>query len=167
MFTTAPQESQLQRCIPQAGVTPSIAPLACWLLSVPSSNSLLSLAPPLPCPFSPSSLAELLLTPSSLAVCVSDFSLPASAPLHRGALWPPPPTAPSFFFLSFLSDYLCPWSSFSHGSTSFLFCQDPHPCVPIPSSGSEVALPVASHQQAVKTPGPHNLKGRIDDKINS
>lgn len=54
----------------RAGVTPSIAPLACWLLSVPSSTSLLSLAPPLPCPFSPSSLADSAHPLLSCCLCV-------------------------------------------------------------------------------------------------
>lgn len=65
---------------------PPIAPSACWLLSVPSSTSLLSLAPPLPCPFSPSSLAEFLLSPPLLLfVCLISTSLPLP-PLHQGSL---------------------------------------------------------------------------------
>lgn len=82
--TTAPQESQLQGCIPQAGVTPPLLlwPAGCFLFPLPPLFSLL------PLPFLAPSLPLVLLSfcSSSLAVCVSDFSLPASAPLHQGAL---------------------------------------------------------------------------------
>lgn len=160
--------------------------LACLLLLFPHSCSVvclpqsavcflpLSSMSPLPGPFPPSIFIALSLRlPGFLPPCLhlllfaclsvlGSVSIPLSLPF---SLPTPPSMLILFVFLQSLQEAFSPFLSGPNISASLR--PEPKPLFPVSSPLEHPpSLPVTS-QWAVKAPGPHNLKGRIDEKINS